>query len=140
MYSIVIDDYTKMRQSTTYPMAHYSKCLGFMEELSEKYIFLLEGAKYFEKPLYRKRSEITKGHALVREDYGFYCKITVYRREPRGYIYSGDLKKIVEFTTVRMQDAVHPKPREEEMYDLWYETFKSVIRMIDETVEKIDSD
>lgn len=138
MYSITIDDYENKKQWTLNPIAHYSKNLDRMEEMADSFILNVEGDKYFQKKKYRQPHEITKGYGLCREDHGFFTKICVYKKMPNGFIYNGDLVKIIEFTTIKWPDKKVINKRESEMYDEHYEDFKLVIKKIEETVELID--
>lgn len=137
MFSIVVHDLLKKRKFTVAPIAHYSKCLSTMEELAENFIYSVEGEKYFKGPLYRKTIDIKKGHGLVRHEYGIYSTIDVYRREPNGIIYSGEIIKIIEFSIIPMPPAVH-EPRESLMDDESYDKYQLVIKMINECVPKFD--
>jgi hypothetical protein len=120
MYKILITDYVNGKQSV-YPESfpYYLEAVDALEQLGFTFIREKEGEKYFERlPIYKfNKFYIKKGYGLCIKKNGFMTKITIFQKEPNGFVISGNLKKIIQFTTFKEKRVFVPADEEELDYD-----------------------
>lgn len=124
MYRILINDFENNKQYLSAQTAHYSSAIDMCESLAFDYILSREGERYFNASPspWRLKSYIKKGYGICRKENSISTKLTVFRKEPNGFIYSGMLKKMIQFQTVKMKPE-KPEPRISEMADEWKYAF-----------------
>jgi hypothetical protein len=64
------------------------------------YILKFQGSSYLKK-IFWDKNYIKKGYALTLKETPIYTKINVYFKEPNGLLYSGNLKKIRSYITMK---------------------------------------
>ena len=118
MFRILINDFENGKQYLSAPVAHYSSAIDACESLAFDYILAREGERYFTASPnpWRYKAYIKKGHGIVRKQSAVSTKLTIFRKEPNGFIYSGELKKIIQFQTVKIKTK-RPEPRRSEMLE-----------------------
>lgn len=146
MYSILIKDYENKQSRFTNPVAHYSTAMDACEDLAFKFIWNREGERYFKSfppsafPS-KQKNAIKKGYALIRKEDSIGLKLTVYYKEPNGFILSGELKKIIQFQTIQTgakmpEDGV---ARESEMEEFWLNLFDRVVEILNKAVPETEN-
>lgn len=107
MYGILINDFVNKKQTLVDSVVYYSRAIDVVEQMACEYVAEKEGEKYFKsKPYKKSKFDIKKGYAMVRKDTSFSTKITIFNKDPNGYFLSGELKKVIQFSTVRRGDFV----------------------------------
>jgi hypothetical protein len=104
MYKILINDYKNGKQTVCRnTFGYFLEAVEYCEQLAFNFIAEKEGTKYFERSTVYKPSKfsIKKGYGLTIKKNGFMTKITIFLKEPNGYVLSGELKKVIQFTTFR---------------------------------------
>lgn len=108
MYKIITNDFDRNIQSpldTTYLYLTEAR-EGCIYQATE-YILKFEGSRYLNK-LFWDKDYIRKGYAMVKKDTALSTKITIYYKEPNGILYSGKLRKVISFETVKVEkDILH---------------------------------
>jgi hypothetical protein len=135
MYSILIKDYENKKSLITEPVAHYSSSLDACEDLAFKFILSREGERYFVPfftkgvSLYKEKTAIKKRYTISRKEDCLGLKLTIFHKEQNGFILSGELKKIIQFQTLKVRPRPHPL-RDSMMTENWRECFDEVVRML----------
>lgn len=135
MYRILINDFENNKQHLSPPVAHYSCAIDTAEDMAFKYISNREGERYFTSSPspWRNKAYIKKGYGICRKQNLISTKLTIFKKCPNGFIYSGDLKKMIQFQTVKIETAA-PIQRFSEMEEEWYGAFSRCVDEINRTV------
>ena len=127
MYKILINDFENNKQYLSPSVAHYSGAIDMCEDFAFKYILAREGERYFQTVSpWRVKNYIKKGYGICRKSNIVATKLTVFRKDPNGFILSGQLKKMIQFQTVKIE-LMAPQIRVSEMGEEWHDAFSCVM-------------
>ncbi len=101
-----------------------------IENIAINYVLEKEGIKYLKK-IFHKKSRLPNGYSLVKKHRLDMCKITVFYKEPNGYLTYGVSKKVISFFSFKIPQ-VHPKREQSEMDSYYVECFDKCIAGIEQ--------
>ena len=142
MFEILINDYVNKKQSTLGDRSpYYIRAIDLCEQAAFDSIAEKEGVKYFEKKdiYFKSKFDIRKGYAMVLKKSSFSTKITIFHKIQNGLILSGELKKIVQFSTVRIPNARPILLEEDEFFEDQRPSRELICKMIKSTVKPVEN-
>lgn len=118
MYHVILNDYQKNTQSVLFKCSDYFTSCEFAKNFSEDFVLSNEGAKYnYNKYISAKRraKNLPNGYSISKSA-GYFPKYTISFKEPNGYLYYGELKKI--FTVFIVKIPIVHLPRDKSKMDV----------------------
>lgn len=112
----MVNNFEKNKQQIVGSAPYFLEACELCEALALDIILNLEGLRYLAGPIYKQKGALKKGHYLTIKKSPFFIKVSVWRKEVNGFVFSGDLKKILEFHTVEMP-AIHEIREPNEDFD-----------------------
>lgn len=101
MYKVLVNDFLNNLQYEKYVGKSYmdvsERCLHY----AIKVVMAHEGSRYLAKPIFYTKSTLIKGYSIVNNSNSLFTKYTVYKKEPNGFIYTGETKKICSFMSFK---------------------------------------
>lgn len=101
MYKIIINDNEQNLQTSAGHYLYFLDAKEAVENMAINFVLKFEGNKYLKK-IYWKKLDIRKGYALVKKENSYFCKITVYKKEPNTILYTGALTKVFSYFTAKI--------------------------------------
>lgn len=137
MYKILVNDFVEKKQTEQFHNLRFLDAKEICQELVVEFVTKLEGIRYLKKPVFYKKNALPKGYSIVDKSRDFYCKYTVFYKEPDGIVFSGNVKKIMSFMTFRHK----PSPQvviERPVPGAFSREFQAVIDQIAAIIPKND--
>ncbi len=100
MYKILSINYVDGSQVDHGEICYLDRANDLCEQYALNYVVSKEGEKYLDKP-FRNKKKLPFGYSVVKKTTAFSSKYTVYFREKDGYIYSGNIYKVIKYFTFK---------------------------------------
>lgn len=99
MYKIICIDYENKTIKDICNIAYIDRAKDLCSCLALNHVLSKEGLSYLSKNITDK-FKVKKGYFMITKELPFYLKVSVYHKEPNGYLYAGALKKKRQYITV----------------------------------------
>jgi len=95
-----VNDYLNKTQKQIHATVYRDQAEQICEYEALKFVISKEGDKYMANTPMRCRNSIRKGYNLVKSNSPF-CKYTVWQKEPNGFVFTGETRKIYSYYVVK---------------------------------------